>query len=53
MIYTHVVIEVAGESRAHRMLLVALFDLRGAEGGSRTRMSFRTTDFKSRDAGAT
>jgi hypothetical protein len=25
----------------------------GAEGGSRTRTSFRTTDFKSRDRGAT
>ena len=25
----------------------------GAEGGSRTRTSFRTTDFKSRDSGAT
>ena len=25
----------------------------GAEGGSRTRTSFRTTDFKSRDGGIT
>jgi hypothetical protein len=40
---------VNGPSLTAHKLLVLL----GAEGGSRTRTSFRTTDFKSRDGGAT